>query len=93
MYIVSIAWLYVVLMMSITEQSIVAGCLSFLFYGVLPNLIILYLSGSSHRKRKRKLAESLERNSNSADAGITAAETTEPASPASQDAVRPDSQK
>lgn len=57
MYIVAIAWLYVVLMMSITELSVIAGIMTFLLYGVFPLSIILYLMGSTHRKRKRAKAE------------------------------------
>jgi small-conductance mechanosensitive channel len=57
MHIVAIAWLYVVLMMSITEQSVVAGIMTFLLYGVFPLAIILYLMGSSQRKRGRAKAE------------------------------------
>jgi small-conductance mechanosensitive channel len=57
MHIVAIAWLYVVLMMSITEQSVVAGIMTFLLYGVFPLAIILYLMGSPQRKRGRAKAE------------------------------------
>lgn len=59
MYIVAIAWIYVVLMMSITEHSIIAGIMTFLLYGVLPLMIILYLMGTPQRKRNRAKAESL----------------------------------
>jgi hypothetical protein len=57
MYIVVIAWTYVVFMMSITEQSAVAGVMTFLLYGAVPVTIILYLSGSAQRRRRRQLAE------------------------------------
>jgi hypothetical protein len=59
MYIVAIAWIYVVLMMSITEASVVAGVMTFLLYGVLPLTIILYLMGTPQRKRDRMAAEKL----------------------------------
>lgn len=59
MYIVAIAWIYVVLMMSITEQSFIAGVMTFLLYGVLPLAIILYLMGVPERKRRRQIAEKL----------------------------------
>lgn len=61
MYIVAIAWIYVVLMMSITEQSIIAGIMTFLMYGVLPLTIILYLMRTPHRKRQRQAAEQLQK--------------------------------
>jgi cytochrome c biogenesis protein CcdA len=54
MYIVAIAWIYVVLMMSITETSFVAGIMTFLMYCVLPLTIIFYLTGGSRRKRQRE---------------------------------------
>lgn len=57
MYIVAIAWIYVVLMMSITEQSVVAGVMTFLLYGLLPLALILYLMGVPERKRRRLRAE------------------------------------
>lgn len=61
MYIVAIAWLYVVLMMSVTENSVVAAVMTFVFYGFLPVLIILYLTGTPQRKRNRLLAEQAAR--------------------------------
>lgn len=57
MYIVAIAWIYVVLMMSITEQSVIAGIMSFLLYGVFPLSIILYVIRTPQRKRERAAAE------------------------------------
>ncbi len=63
MYIVAIAWIYVVLMMSITEQSVIAGIMTFLLYGVLPLTIILYVMGSPQRKRNRAKAEKLLQDS------------------------------
>lgn len=59
MYIVAIAWIYVVLMMSITEDSVVAGIMTFLLYGVFPLTIILYVMGTPQRKRDRQRAEEL----------------------------------
>ncbi|QDD65321.1 hypothetical protein EJD96_14700 [Herbaspirillum seropedicae] len=54
MYIVAIAWLYVVFMMSITEQSAVAGVATFLLYGIFPFTVVLYLMGTPQRKRNRQ---------------------------------------
>ena len=59
MYIVAIAWIYVVFMMSITEESVVAAVMTFLLYGLLPLAIILYLMGTPKRKRERQQAEKL----------------------------------
>jgi hypothetical protein len=63
MYIVAIAWIYVVLLMSLTERSVIAGIMTFLLYCVLPLVIILYLIGTPQRKRKRLTAEKLQKMS------------------------------
>jgi small-conductance mechanosensitive channel len=57
MFIVAIAWIYVVLLMSLTEHSVTAGVMTFLFYCVVPLAIILYLIGAPRRKRARKAAQ------------------------------------
>lgn len=60
MYIVAIGWLYVVLMMSITETSAVAGVATFLFYGLAPVSIVMYIMGTPGRRRRRKAREAGE---------------------------------
>lgn len=60
MYIVAIAWIYVVFMMSITEESVVAGVMTFVLYGILPLTIILYIMGTPQRKRRRAAQASTE---------------------------------
>lgn len=62
MYIVAIAWIYVVLMMSITEQSVIAGVMTFVLYGILPLATILYVLGTPERKRRRMQAEKMQQN-------------------------------
>jgi hypothetical protein len=54
MYIIAIAWLYVVLLMSLTETSWVAGIATFFFYGVFPLSVLLYLIGTPQRRRNRQ---------------------------------------
>ncbi len=51
MIIVAIAWIYVVLMMAITETSVTAGIATFLFYCVFPLSIVLYLMRGTKRKQ------------------------------------------
>jgi hypothetical protein len=53
MYIVAIAWLYVTLMMALTEHSLVAGILTFVFYGLLPCALLLWLIGTPQRRRNK----------------------------------------
>ncbi|MFZ6747681.1 hypothetical protein [Undibacterium sp. Ren11W] len=54
MYIIAIAWIYVVLLMSATEPSIVAGIMTFIFYCVLPLSLFLYLLRSAFKKNPSK---------------------------------------
>lgn len=56
-YLVAIGWIYVVLLMSMTEASLVAGVGTFLLYGVFPLSIVLYVMGGPQRKRKRQGVE------------------------------------
>lgn len=57
MYIIVIAWLYVVFMMAITETTVIAGIMTFLLYGLLPVAILVYLMDSGRRRRNRKARE------------------------------------
>ena len=70
MYIVAIAWLYVILMMALTESSIIGGILTFLFYGLLPCGLLLWIVGTPQRRRNRlaKAAEQPLGKSDGADA-------------------------
>lgn len=51
MYIIAIAWLYVVLMMAITEQTVVAAVLTVLLYGIAPLALFLWIFGTPARRR------------------------------------------
>ncbi len=66
MYIVAIAWLYVVLMMSLTEQSWIGGIGTFTLYGVAPLSLFLWIVGSPARKRRRKAQEAAQEKGDSA---------------------------
>ncbi len=57
MYIIAIAWIYVVLLMALTEPSWVAGVATFLLYGALPLSVLLYLMGTPQRRRNRARRE------------------------------------
>jgi hypothetical protein len=52
--IIAIGWVYVVLLMSLTEVSITAGIMTFLFYCVLPLSLLLYIFRAGSRKRAKK---------------------------------------
>ena len=54
MLIVALAWIYVVLLMSLTEPTVVAGIMTFLLYCVVPLGILLYVTGSKRRMARRR---------------------------------------
>lgn len=58
MYIILIAWMYVAVLMAATEKTITAGVLTFLFYGLIPCAIFLWLLGVKHRRFKKIAKES-----------------------------------
>ncbi len=57
MLIVAIAWLYVVMMMAITSNSFLSGLGVFVFYGLLPLTVVLYLMGAPQRWKAKRKAE------------------------------------
>jgi biotin transporter BioY len=57
LHIVAIGWLWVVLMMAITEKSVTGGVLTFVFYGLIPCAVTLYVMGAPGRRRRRLLRE------------------------------------
>ncbi|MYM39894.1 hypothetical protein [Duganella qianjiadongensis] len=61
MLIVAVAWIYVVGLMALTEPTVVAGIVTFLFYCVLPLSTLLYISGSGKRKARRRAEEQAAR--------------------------------
>ena len=62
MYLIVIAWLYVVLMMSVaeafsTQGSLLGAVITFVLYGVLPLSLVIYILNTPQRKAKRKAEE------------------------------------
>ncbi len=65
MYLIAIAWLYVVLMMAVAEamspQGTVLGAFfTLLLYGALPVTLLMYILATPHRRRARKAQEAAE---------------------------------
>lgn len=56
MWIVAVAWIYVVGLMAVTEPSVVAGFMTFVGYCVIPLSILFYLTGGKRRKARREAA-------------------------------------
>lgn len=84
MYLVAIAWIYVVSMMALAEATSAQGTLlgaafTFVLYGVLPLSIVLYILGAPGRRRARRAAASSAPDGGGVAAGDTvAAERKEP---------------
>ena len=52
MYIVAIAWLYVAVLAAAADTTLIGGILTFVFYGVAPLSLFLWLFGTSARRRR-----------------------------------------
>lgn len=97
MYLIVIAWIYVVLMMSVAEATnsngtVLGALVTFVLYGVGPVVLVVYLMGAPARSKaiKRREAEARSKqaaNGPSADAEPASGAVTAPAVSAS---VQPD---
>lgn len=63
MYLVVIAWFYVVVLMSLAEAfspqgTVLGAVMTLILYGLLPLSIVVYIMGTPARKRALKAAES-----------------------------------
>ena len=69
MHIIAIGWLWVAFMMAITQKTIVSGVSTFIFYGLLPCALLIYLlTTPARRKRIRQRAAEEEAAKNHAAA-------------------------
>ncbi len=62
MHIVAVAWMFVVVLMALTEATSTQGTVlgaffTFVLYGLLPLGIVLYLMGTPLRRRARRAAQ------------------------------------
>ncbi|MCB4358586.1 hypothetical protein [Quatrionicoccus australiensis] len=57
--IIVIGWIYVTLLVAANEPTVVAGIVSFLFYGALPCSLVVYFAGSRVRRERRKYREQM----------------------------------
>ncbi|PUE56829.1 hypothetical protein B9Z45_09390 [Limnohabitans sp. 2KL-17] len=58
MYLIVIAWLYVILLMGLaeafsTQGSILGAIITFLLYGALPMALVVYIMGTPMRRKAR----------------------------------------
>ncbi len=78
MYLVAIAWIYVVLMMAVAEAispqgSVLGAFFTFVLYGLLPLAIVLYILGTPARRRALKAAEAAADAARAAAAPVASA--------------------
>lgn len=64
MYLIVIAWIYVVLMMSLAEAThstgtVLGAIITFVLYGLLPLSIVVYIFGTPARRRAIRASEKL----------------------------------
>lgn len=65
MYLIPIAWLYVVLMMAVAEATnpsgtVLGAIITFVLYGIAPVSLVIYLMGTPGRNRARRAREKAE---------------------------------
>jgi membrane protein implicated in regulation of membrane protease activity len=51
MYLIAIAWLYVALLAAVSDDTVVGGVLTFVFFGLAPLALFLWLFGTRARRR------------------------------------------
>jgi hypothetical protein len=64
-YLVVIGWIYVVLMMAVAEATnttgtVLGAIVTFVLYGVLPVILVVYLMRTPQRRRENKAREAAE---------------------------------
>ncbi len=94
MYLIPIAWLYVALMMAVAEATnpigtVLGAIVTFIFYGLAPVALALYLIGAPGRRRAIKAREATELASQRAAAAPAASNEPDAGSHAAADAVAP----
>jgi hypothetical protein len=94
MYLIPIAWLYVVLMMAVAEASnttgtVLGALITFVLYGLLPVLLVVYLMRAPTRRRAIKAREALELAAYRARHGADRVDAADP-SGIKSDSVQPD---
>ena len=65
MYLVVIGWLYVVMMMAVAEATnttgtVLGAIVTFVLYGVVPIVLVIYIMRTPQRRKERKAREAAE---------------------------------
>jgi len=67
MIIVAIAWLYVVILMSVMQPTIASAAGTLVGYGLIPLAIVLWIMGVPQRLRTQRAREAKERAAEQSD--------------------------
>ena len=59
-YIVAIGWLYVAIMMAVTETSFLSGAITLICYGIVPLALFLWIVGTPQRRRRAKSGDAAD---------------------------------
>lgn len=60
MYIIAIGWLYVTILMAFGENTLLGGIITFIFWGLIPVSLLLWLGGSKMRRQRQRYREAAE---------------------------------
>ena len=69
MYLIPIAWLYVALLAAVSEETLLGGVLTLVFYGLAPLALFMWLLGTPARRRRRQEREAADARNDRADSG------------------------
>ena len=91
MYLVAIAWIYVVLMMAVaeaisTQGTVLGAVFTFVLYGLMPLAIVLYIMGTPGRRRRLRAETEAEAAAAAPNAAASSAVTSAVASSTAPDA-------
>lgn len=94
MHAVAITWIFIVLLMALTEATSTQGTVlgaffTLLLYGLLPLGLVLYLMGTPMRRRARRAAEAAEAHNLDPAAAEPLAATLSPSAPEGHSSAEP----
>jgi len=95
MYLVAIAWIYITLMMAVAEAfhpqgSLLGALITFVFYGLAPLALVLYLLNTPGRRRRLNKQMDADAHQAQANEGqLNGATTPNAGSESTTDAISP----
>ncbi len=78
MYIVAIAWMYVAVLMAATQETVLAGSGTLVFYGVLPCAVVMYIIMAPTRAKRKKTSEAQQKTQDACANSAPPASQTDP---------------